>query len=81
MIKFIKGVVFLPSILLVLPYIIYVYVEVIRNTNIIDLELMGDKEVVKGALKIITPFIEDNMQYLRLISILTWIVLVFNYYI
>ena len=78
--KILKYILFLPSMIIVIPYGIYILIKVFNNTNIVDLEIMGAESIAKEIVeKHLDPLFNRN--YLRFISILTWITLIFKLYV
>ncbi len=72
--KILKALWMLPSIIITIIYGTYLLIQVIRNSNQVELELLGPKGVADHIFQTwIKPFILEHKLLLRLFSTIVWL--------
>jgi hypothetical protein len=76
--KTLKFIIQLPSFILCVFYIIYIFIRIIEETGIVELGTMGSNDMANEIIKIFKAFYENNKKFLYLFNFLTWIVILNN---
>jgi hypothetical protein len=77
----INNIAFLPGKLLILPYMFYIFAQVLIHTPIVEIELMGSDELSKECFKIVEPALKKYKIALRAFSLVVWLEIIFKIFI
>jgi hypothetical protein len=77
--KTLKLLLELPSLILSIFYVTYIFIRVIGETGIVELGTMNSNEIAEEVIKIFKTFYEKNETFLHIFNGLTWMTfLIYN---